>query len=110
MAGRVERGEIRLCRLPAPDKERPVLILTRASAIRYLTRVTVAPITSTVRGVPSEVVLGVEDGMRQPCAANLHNVVTVSQEALGRRMAQLTHQRMREVCAALGFALGCDSP
>jgi mRNA interferase MazF len=110
LAGRLERGEIRLCRLPAPDKERPVLILTRASAIRYLTRVTVAPITSTVRGVPSEVVLGVEDGMRQPCAANLHNVVTVSQEALGRRVAQLTHQRMREVCAALGFALGCDSP
>ena len=108
MAGRLERGEVRLCHLPSPDKERPVLILTRGSAIPYLTRVTVAPITSTIRGVPSEVVLGTEDGMRQPCAANLHSVMTVSQQALGRRLTELTPRRMREVCAALAFALGCD--
>lgn len=108
MAGGVERGEVRLYRFPKPDKERPVLILTRESAIPYLSRVTVAPITSTMRGVPSEVVLGPEDGLRQPCAANLHNVMTVGQERLGRRLAQLTSERMREVCAALAFALGCD--
>lgn len=108
MAGRIERGEIRLLRFPPPDKERPVLILTRDSAIAYLSRVTVAPITSTIRGVPSEVALGPEDGMRQPCAANLHNVVTVSGESLGRRLAQLSPRRMREVCSALAFALGCD--
>ena len=84
------------------------MILTRSSAIPYLSRVSVAPITSTVRGVPSEVALGVEDGMRQPCAANLHNVVTVAQSVLGRRQAQLSARRMREVCAALGFALGCE--
>ena len=77
MAGRVERGEVRLYRSLPPGKERPVLILTRASAIPYLSRVTIAPITSTIRGVPSEVALGVEDGMRQPCAANLHNLITV---------------------------------
>src|SRR4249920_1742443 len=71
LAGRLERGEIRLYRFERPDEERPVLILTRSSAIDYLSRVTVAPITSTIRGVPSEVALGVEDGMRQPCAANL---------------------------------------
>jgi mRNA interferase MazF len=108
LAGRLERGEIRLFRFPSPDKERPVLVLTRDSAIPYLSRVTVAPITSTIRGVPSEVLLGVEDGMRQPCVANLHNVVTVSQQALGRRMAQLSPRRMRDICAALTFALGCD--
>jgi len=85
------------------------LILTRVSAIPYLSRVTVAPITSTIRSVPSEVALGLEDGMRQPCVVNLHNVVTVSQQGLGRRLAQLTPRRMREVCAALAFALGCDS-
>jgi mRNA-degrading endonuclease toxin of MazEF toxin-antitoxin module len=50
----------------------------------------------------------VEDGMRQPCAANLHNVVTVAQSVLGRRLAQLSAHRMREVCAALAFALGCE--
>ena len=69
---------------------------------------TVAPITSTIRGVPSEVALGPEDGLRQPCAANLHNIMTVNQQALGRRLSQLTPQRLREVCAALTFALGCD--
>jgi len=108
LAGRLERGEVRLCRFPSPDKERPVLILTRSSAIPYLSRVSVAPITATVRGVPSEVVLGVEDGMRQPCAANLHNLVTVAQSVVGRRLTQLSARRMHEVCAALAFALGCD--
>jgi len=87
-----------------------VLILTRSSAIPYLSRVTVAPISSTIRGIPSEVALGVEDGMRQPCAANLHNVITVSQQVLGRRLTELSPRRMREVCAALAFALGCDGP
>jgi mRNA interferase MazF len=109
LAGRLERGEIRLYRFPAPDKERPVLILTRSSAIAYLSRVTVAPITSTIRGVASEVVLGVDDGMKHPCVANLYNVMTVSQQGLGRRLAQLSSQRMKEVCAAMAFALGCDS-
>jgi mRNA interferase MazF len=108
LAGRLEQGEIRLHRFPSPDKERPVLVLTRSSAISYLSRVTVAPITSTVRGVPSEVALGPEDGMKQACAANLHTVVTVNQENLGRRLTQLSPRRMREVCAALAFALGCD--
>jgi mRNA interferase MazF len=105
---RIARGEVRLVRLPPPDKERPVLILTRGSAIPYLSRVTVAPITSTIRGVPSEIALGPEDGLRQPCVANLHNVMTVSQESLGRRLTELSPRRMSEVCAALAFALGCD--
>lgn len=108
MAGGVERGDIRLYRLRARDKQRPVLVLTRASALSYLTRVTVAPITSAIRDVPSEVVLGTEDGMKQPCAANLHNVVTVARDGLGRRVGRLDPHRMREVCAALAFALGWD--
>ncbi len=108
MAGRLERGEVRLHRFPPPDKERPVLILTRSAAIPYLSRATVAPITSTIRGVPSEVVLGPEDGMKQSCVVNLHNVITVNQENLGRRLAQLSPRRMKEVCTALAFALGCD--
>jgi mRNA interferase MazF len=107
VAGRLERGEVRLFRFQPPDKERPVLVLTRDSAIGYLSRVTVAPITSTIRGVPSEVALGPEDGMKQPCAVNLHNLVTVSKERLGRRLCRIDAGRMREVCDALGFALGC---
>jgi mRNA-degrading endonuclease toxin of MazEF toxin-antitoxin module len=54
------------------------------------------------------VVLGQEDGMRQPCAINLHNLVTIRQQSLGRRLAQLNPRRMREVCTALFFALGCE--
>ena len=108
MAGRLERGDIRLYSFPAPDKQRPVLVLTRSSALAYLSRVTVAPITSTIRDVPTEVVLGTDDGMKQPCAVNLHNVVTVSRGALGRRVGRLDPGRMREVCASLAFAVGCD--
>ena len=108
MAGRVARGEVRLYQFAEPDKKRPVVVLTRDSSIAYLSTVTVAPITSTIRGVPSEVVLNEEDGMKAPCAVTLHNVVTISQNRLGRRVAQLTSRRMREVCAALRFSLGCD--
>jgi mRNA interferase MazF len=108
VAARIARGDVRLYSFAAPDKKRPVLVLTRNSAIEYLSTVTVAPITSTIRGVPSEVALNEEDGMKSPCAVNLHNPVTVSQGRLGKRVAQLSSARMREVCAALRFAVGCD--
>ena len=108
MAGRIARGEIRLVRFPSPDKPRPVLVLTRASAIPYLSRVTVAPITSSIRDVPSEVRVGPDDGLKQPSAVNLHNVLTVAKDSVGRRVAQLGDGKMQEVCRALGFALGCE--
>src|ERR1700722_2228972 len=104
----IARGDIRLYRFAPPDKPRPVVVLTRDSAVAYLATVTVAPVTSTIRGVPSEVALDEADGMKAPCAANLHNAVTVSQGRLGKRVARLSGQRLTEVCAALRFALGCD--
>jgi mRNA interferase MazF len=107
VAGRLNRGDVRLCQFPPPDKQRPVVVLTRDSALGYLTRVTVAPVTSTIRGVPSEVILDTEDGMKGRCAINLHNAVTVAQTRLGRRVASLSASRMQEVCAALRFSLGC---
>ena len=109
MATRIARGDIRLYSFAPPDKKRPVVVLTRNSAIGYLSTVTVAPITSTIRGVPSEVVLSEEDGVKAPCAVNLHNPVTVLLERLGRRVAQLSSLRMSEICAALRFSLGCDA-
>jgi mRNA interferase MazF len=108
VAGRIARGDIRIYQFAPPDKKRPVVVLTRESAIPYLSTVTVAPITSTIRGVPSEVLLNEEDGMKTPCAVNLHNAVTVSQRRLGKRVAQLSSLRMSEICAALRFSLGCD--
>lgn len=107
MAATLSRGDVHLCRLAAPDKPRLVLILTRDGAIGHLSTVTVAPITSTIRDVPSEVVLDVEDGMKRRCAVNLHHAVTVSQQRLGKRVAALSQQKMHDVCAALRFSLGC---
>ena len=108
MAARIARGDVRLYSFTAPDKKRPVLVLTRDSAIGYLSTVTVAPITTTIRGVPSEVALHEDDGMKTPCAVNLHNAVTVSQERLGKRVSQLSSTRMKKVCMGLRFAVGCD--
>ena len=106
MAGAIARGEIRLYGFARPDKRRPVVVLTRESAIGYLSSVTVAPITSTIRGVPSEVLLTEADGMKRPCAINLHNAVTVAKAHLGRRVAVLNTERLTEICSALAFALG----
>jgi mRNA interferase MazF len=108
MAGRIARGDVRLYNFTPPDKKRPVVVLTRDSAIAYLSTVTVAPITSAIRGVPSEVILDESDGMKASCAVNLHNTVTVSQDRLGKRVAQLNSPRMNAICAALHFSLGCD--
>ena len=108
MAGRIARGDVRLYQFAPPDKKRPVVVLTRDSAIGYLSTVTVAPITSAIRGVPSQVILQEEDGMKTSCAVNLHNAITVSQHRLGTRVAQLSSARMGEICAAIRFSLGCD--
>ena len=108
MASRIARGDVRLYGFAPPDKKRPVVVLTRDSAISYLSTVSVAPITSTIRGVPSEVVLGEEDGMKAACAVNLHNTITVSQDRLGKRVTRLHGLRMKEICVALRFSLGCD--
>ena len=108
MAGKIARGDVRLYRFAPPDKKRPVVVLTRSSAISYLSTVTVAPVTSTIRGVPSEVALDEQDGMKSACAINLHNAVTVSKDRLGQRVVQLSPSRMDEICRALRFSLGCD--
>ncbi len=109
MASRIARGDVRLYNFAPPDKKRPVVVLTRNSAIAYLSTVIVAPITSTIRGVPSEVLLNEEDGMKGLCAINLHNPVTVVQHRLGKRVTQLNSRRMHQICAALRFSLGCDT-
>jgi mRNA-degrading endonuclease toxin of MazEF toxin-antitoxin module len=59
--------------------------------------------------VPSEVVLGEDDGMKVPCAVNLHNTITVAQDRLGKRVNRLSALRMKEICVALRFSLGCDT-
>ena len=108
MAAALTRGEGRWFRFPPPDKQRPVLILTRTSALGVLGRVTIAPITSTIREIPTEVVLDEADGLRARCAVSLDNVVTVPRSGIGRRLTSLSPARMTAVCRALDFAVGCD--
>ena len=108
MARGIARGDIRHYLFAPPDKLRPVVVLTRPSAIAYLATVTVAPVTSTVRDVPSELVLTEEDGMKNKCAVNLHNLQTVSQDRLGKRLAHLSSTRMDEICSRIQFVFGCD--
>jgi mRNA interferase MazF len=100
---------MRWVRFPSPDKRRPVVILTRDSALRYLTSVTVAPITSTVRDIPSQVLLTPEaDGVRTVCAVSLDNIQTVRKAEIGAHITTLSPSRLREVENALCFALGMD--
>lgn len=97
---------MRWYRFPRPDKNRPVVILTRDSVLEYLGEATVAPITRTVRGIPSEVVLGPEDGLPEPCAVNLDHIQTVARGRLGNLVTTLTGRRMGQIREALLFALG----
>jgi len=93
----------------APDKRRPVLILTRNSAINLLNALTIAPITTKIRDIPSEVFLSREDGLFMECVVNLDNIQTVSKSRVGELITLLSHERMEEVKQAVIFALGFDS-
>jgi mRNA interferase MazF len=84
------------------------VILTRDSIIDRLSRITVAPVTSTIRGVASEVALGPDNGMKDACVINLHNIMTVPKAGLGRLVVSLDSRRLDQVCAAIAFALGCE--
>lgn len=103
---RLRRAEVRWYRFARPDKQRPVVILTRDSVLDYLGEATVAPITKTVRGIDSEVLLGPEDGLPETCAVNLDHVQTGTRDRLGALITTLRPHRMREIREALLFALG----
>ncbi|MDO8680348.1 MAG: type II toxin-antitoxin system PemK/MazF family toxin [Acidobacteriota bacterium] len=107
MARRVTRGEIWTYRFKLPDKRRPVLVLSRPEVIPLLHTVMVAPITSTRRGAPSEVELGVEDGLKHDSAVNLDHVQTVEQARLVGFVGTLSAAKMQQVCRALALATGC---
>jgi mRNA interferase MazF len=105
----VKRGEIRWYTFRAPDKRRPVLILTRNLVLEKLTSVTVAPLTTTVRDIPSEVFLTPDDdGVLAPCAVNFDNIVTLQGDQIGALIAVLSAERMKEVDKAICYALGID--
>lgn len=102
----MKRGEVRWYRFARPDKRRPVVILSRDSALEFLGEVTVAPVTTTIRDIPSEVFLSRTDGMPRDCAVNLDHVQTVSKAKIGPILATLGARRLAEIRVALLFALG----
>ena len=105
----IHRGEIWLHTFAPPDKRRPVLVLSRDSAIPLLRTVIVAPITSTIRGLPSEVPVGFEEGLKQASAVNLDHVQTVAQRDLRYFVGSLGPDKIDAVCRALAIATGCSN-
>ena len=101
----MRRGEVRWYRSARPDKKRPVLILTRDSVLEYLGEVTVAPVTSTVRDIPSEVPLSRAEGVRQDCAINCDHLQTVSKGKIGALITTLPPAKLASVSRAVRFAL-----
>ena len=105
----MRKGEVYWYTFAAPDKRRPVLLLTRSSAIGFLTGITVAPITTQIRDIPTEVLLTPEeDGVLELCVVNLDNLQTIQKARIGSRITTLSLRRMQEVQWAIQFALGMD--
>ena len=101
----MKRGEIRWYKFQPPDKKRPVLILTRDSILEYLGEVTVAPITTTIRDISSEVFLSKSDGMAKDCVINFDHIQTVSKGKIGSLITTISSEKRRQVREAILFAL-----
>ncbi|HWF14699.1 MAG TPA: type II toxin-antitoxin system PemK/MazF family toxin [Acidimicrobiales bacterium] len=102
------RGDVWWCELPDIDR-RPVVVLSRDAAIRRLRRTLVAPCTTTIRGLPSEVVLDpAEDPVPRRSAVNLDSIESVPVAVLVERMGRLADTKMHEVCTALEVAVDCQ--
>ena len=102
----MKQGEVRWYRFQNPDEKRPVLILTRTSIIEHLNEVTIAPVTTTVRDIPTELFLSTEDGMPRDCAVNFDHIQTVAKDKIGPVITTLSPSAMEDVRAAVLFAFG----
>jgi mRNA interferase MazF len=106
----MERGEVWWTNLAPPIGTRPVLLVSRSLAYRVRRSITVALITTSVRGIPVEVPLGPEDGMPRPCVVNCDEVHTVPIDRVDNRITTLSPEKMDAVADAVRFALDmeCD--
>ena len=98
----MNHGDVYWYTFREPDKRRPVLILTRPSAIAFLTTLTIAPITTTIRGIPTEVILTEADGLFATCAVNMDNLQTVPKAKFGGFITHLKTEHMRAARKAIG--------
>ena len=108
MAEEIVRGEIWLYRFAPPDKRRPVLVLSRPGLLSVLHTATVASISRSAHGSPTEVSLGIAEGLKAPSVVNLAHVFTVPKHQLRAYVGAAGADKMREVCQALAVATGCD--
>jgi len=104
----VRRGEIWWAELEPPTGRRPVVLLSRNEAYNVRSLVVIAPVTTRIRRIPSEVPLGTDDGMPQDCVANLDTITTIPKDCLQSRLAILSTKKLKEVEAAIRFALGME--
>ena len=104
----MKRGEVWWASLPAPLGKRPVVLLSRDEAYAVRNAVTVAEVTRTIRGIPVEVPLGLEDGLPKKCAANLDTIITIRKELLIERISLLRSEKIAEIQKALKFALDLE--
>lgn len=107
MARGLTRGDIWMYTFAKPDKRRPVLVISRQSVIPLLRTVMVAPVTSAIHGVPSEVRIGIEHGLKHDSAINLDHVQTIDKSRLETFVCRLGLNLMNDVCQALAAATGC---
>ncbi len=104
----MKRGDVYWIDFDHPDKRRPAVILTRNSAIGYLRAITVAPVTTTIRRLPTEVLLGPQDGLAMDCVVNLDSIQTMHKSRIGAFITALHENKMAAVEAALAFAVGME--
>ena len=104
----MRRGEIWWAELDPPAGKRPVLLLSRNDAYRVRSLVIIAPVTTRIRGIPSEVPLGIDDGMPQNCVANLDTITTIPKDCLQNHLTTLGSKKLKEVETAIRFALGME--
>ena len=104
----MKKGEVWWARLKPPAGRRPVILLSRDEAYPLRAAVTVAPATTTIRGIAVEVSLGLEDGFPRPCAVNCDSLLTIPKAYLESRIARLSERKIEEIHKAIHFALDMD--
>jgi len=101
----MQRGEVWWAELPRPIGRRPVVLLSRDEAYAVRNAVTVAEVTTKIRGIPVEVLLGPEDGLTKKCVVNLDTIATIRKDLLGERISLLQSEKLRQIDEAIKFSL-----
>ena len=104
----MRRGEIWWAELEQPSGQRPVVLLSRNEAYSVRSLVIVAPVTTRIRHIPSEVSLELLDGMPQECVANLDTITTIPKDCLRSRLTALSSKKLKQIDAAIHFAMGME--